>query len=382
MLKLSQNTKSILWKIALVELVFWVAFLLTYLTLINLDYSTNDSFGFKYESALWLLILPIPLAIFYIYHVHKTENELSNLKLENVSLILKSVSAKERFRNFFFFRNTLVFLVFTIAQPFLGTKKETTFGKNIELVLCLDVSNSMNTKDISGGVSRLEVAKRSINQLINKLTGERIGVAIFAENAYVQLPITNDYGTAKMFVNEIQTDMVSNQGTNILGALETAFSMFSPDKTAKSILLITDGENHLEDPDGAIKQLKENDIQIHVIGIGSENGGLVPEDPNRPELGNKQDASGNPVLSKLNSELVKNIANQSGGTALLTSEPFPDISGILTEINLMKSGKVRDLQLDVKNNLYHIPLLLTVIFIIFHQLWNTESLNVIKLKRK
>ena len=239
----------------------------------------------------------------------------------------------------------------------------------------------MNAKDISGNVSRLEVAKRSINELINKLSGERIGVAIFAENAYVQLPITNDYGTAKMFINEIQTDMVSNQGTNIKGALETAFEMFSPDKTSKAVLLITDGENHLEDPDAIIQEMKENDISVSVIGVGSENGGLVPEDPNRPELGNKMDEKGSPVQSKLNVQMIKNIANLSGGVALLTSEPFPDISAILTEINQMKSGKVRDLQLDVKNNLYHIPLLLTLIFVIFHQLWNTNIFNVLKLKK-
>jgi Ca-activated chloride channel family protein len=117
------------------------------------------------------------------------------------------------------------------------------------------------------------------------------------------------------------------------------------------------------------------------MGIGSENGGLVPEDPNRPELGNKLDENGSPVISKLNTEMIKNIANASGGTALLTSEPFPDLSGILTEINQMKSGKVRDLQLDVKNNLYYIPLLFTLIFLICYQLWNATFLEFLKLKK-
>jgi Ca-activated chloride channel family protein len=184
-----------------------------------------------------------------------------------------------------------------------------------------------------------------------------------------------------MFINEIQTDMVSNQGTNIQGALEMARSMFSPDKTAKSVLLITDGENHLDDPNGLIQEMKAKEISINVIGIGSENGGLVPEDPNRPELGNKLDENGSPVISKLNSEMIKNIATASGGTALLTSEPFPDVTGILTEINQMKSGKVRDLQLDVKNYLYHIPLVLTLIFLICSQLWNVAFLKYLKLKK-
>lgn len=380
-MKLSKDIKGLIRKIVILELVFWVAILLCYFFLNNLDKSENEAFGFKNQSALWLLILTIPIAVIYISLLNKTHNKLQDLKIENTSLILKTPHIKERFLQYFFFRNAIVFLVFTISQPYLGTKKETTFGKNLELVLCLDVSNSMNAKDISGNVSRLEVAKRSINQLINKLSGERIGVAIFAENAYVQLPLTNDYGTAKMFINEIQTDMVSDQGTNIKGALETAFEMFSPDKTSKSVLLITDGENHLEEPDAFIQKLKENDVSVNVIGIGSESGGLVPEDANRPELGNKMDENGSPVLSKLNVQMIKNIANQSGGTALITSEPFPDITSILTEINQMKTGKVRDLQLDVKNNLYHIPLLLTLIFLIFIQIWNSNILNGLKLKR-
>lgn len=380
-MKLSKDIKGLIRKIVILELVFWVAILLFYFFLNNLDKSENEAFGFKNQSALWLLILTIPIAVIYISLLNKTHNKLQDLKIENTSLILKTPHIKERFLQYFFFRNAIVFLVFTISQPYLGTKKETTFGKNLELVLCLDVSNSMNAKDISGNVSRLEVAKRSINQLINKLSGERIGVAIFAENAYVQLPLTNDYGTAKMFINEIQTDMVSDQGTNIKGALETAFEMFSPDKTSKSVLLITDGENHLEEPDAFIQKLKENDVSVNVIGIGSESGGLVPEDANRPELGNKMDENGSPVLSKLNVQMIKNIANQSGGTALITSEPFPDITSILTEINQMKTGKVRDLQLDVKNNLYHIPLLLTLIFLIFIQIWNSNILNGLKLKR-
>lgn len=380
-LKFTNNIKSFIWNVAILELIFWVLFLLIYFGVNAINEAQTENIGFKNPDVLWLLLLPLPLAAIYIFKFSKTENDLQHLNIENLSLILNPISAKERFLHYFFFRNALVFLIFTLAQPYFGTRKETSFGKNIELVLCLDVSNSMNTRDISDGVSRLEVAKRSINQLINKLGGERIGVAIFAENAYVQLPITNDYGTAKMFINEIQTDMVSNQGTNIKGALEMALSMFSPDKTAKSILLITDGENHLEDPFGLIKGMQAKEVAINVIGIGSENGGIVPEDPNRPELGNKLDENGSPVISKLNTDGIKQIANASGGTALITSEPFPDISGILTEINQMKSGKVRDLQLEVKNNLYHIPLLLTLIFLICYQLWNATILKFLKVKK-
>ena len=379
---LGKDVKNVIWKITIVEVVFWILYFLLYLILSSFEYAEDESFGFKNNNYLWLLLLTVPLAALYIYLIHKTDKKLQYLEIHSSSLILNKISPKERFIRYFFFRNSLVFLIFTLAQPYFGTKKETIIGKNLELVLCLDISNSMNTRDMFGNNSRLEVAKRSMNQFINQLSGERIGVAIFAENAYVQLPITNDYGTAKMFINEIQTNMVSDQGTNIKGALETARSMFSPDKTAKSVLLITDGENHLENPEPIIEELKNDKIALNVIGIGSENGGLVPEDANRPELGTKSDENGNPVVSKLNVQMIKNIANQAGGTALLTSEAFPDITGILTEINQMKTGKVRDLQLDVKNNLYHIPLFITLFFLIFYQLWNANILTILKLKKR
>ena len=115
----------------------------------------------------------------------------------------------------------------------------------------------MNTKDISKDLSRLEIAKRAMVQLVNNLRGERIGICLFANQAYVQLPITKDYGAAKLFIKEIETDLVSSQGTNVKAALEVSNEMFSEDRTAKGIIMVTDGENHEENPSAILKKIKD-----------------------------------------------------------------------------------------------------------------------------
>ena len=130
-----------------------------------------------------------------------------------------------------------------MALPTFGTKKEQSAIDKLELVICLDISSSMNTKDISKTISRLNISKRAINQLINKLNGERIGVCLFANNAFVQLPITNDYAAAKMFVKSIETSMISDQGTNINAALQMSMKMFSKEKITRCSVAASGGSD-------------------------------------------------------------------------------------------------------------------------------------------
>ena len=133
-------------------------------------------------------------------------------------VLFKPVSTKKALLRFIFLRNIVAFLILALANPLLGKMKQNTKADNLELVICLDISNSMNAKDIEN-TSRLEVAKRGLSQLVNQLKGERIGMCVFAGTAFVQLPLTNDYHAAKLFTQEIETDMISAQGTNISSAL-------------------------------------------------------------------------------------------------------------------------------------------------------------------
>jgi Ca-activated chloride channel family protein len=197
---------------------------------------------------------------------------------------------------------------------------------------------------------------------VNNLHGEKIGICVFAGGSFVQLPLTSDYSAAKMFITEIETDMISNQGTNVASALRTSVDMFSPDKTSKGIILVTDGENHEEDPKDVLKEIKEKKIHLSAFGIGTTTGGPVPVNPHRPELGYKTTAAGRTVVSKVNPQFISSIASEAGGSATMSSDPFPDLSQLLTEINQMKRTKVRDLQFDIQENRYQIPLFAAIIF--------------------
>jgi Ca-activated chloride channel family protein len=243
-----------------------------------------------------------------------------------------------------------------MAQPAFGKKKSKGTKETLELVVCVDVSNSMNVKDIADDASRLDITKRALNQLVNQLHGERLGICIFANSAFVQLPLTQDYGAAKLFLEEIETNMISDQGTNINAALETAGKMFSEDRTAKGIIIITDGENHEENPAAVFQELKEKKITTIILGIGTQKGGLVPKDPLRPELGFKKTAMGTPVHSKLNTRFLNNVAKKAGTELQIASSEFPDLRPLLTQINQMKRVKIDNLEFEIKEEQYQIPL--------------------------
>jgi len=264
-----------------------------------------------------------------------------------------------------------------MAIPTFGTKREQLAIEDLELVICLDISSSMNAKDISNEISRLNISKRAINQLINNLNGERIGICLFANNAFAHLPITRDYEAAKMFVNGIETNMLSSQGTNINAALQVSMEMFSKEKTGKGIVLISDGENHENDPSKTLTQIRESNINLIVLGIGTRNGGLVPKDPNRPERGFKTTASGKTVLSKLNAKFIQEIATTAGGQAFISSNEFPNLSALLTQINQIKRTKMNSFEFDLRQERYRLPLLFALIFMLLHILWSKRSIDVL-----
>jgi Ca-activated chloride channel family protein len=355
--------KLILAGVIIWEFIFWM---LTAVLLFLVGYldsaATGEQVGFKDPENFWFLLFLFPMLGFYLWNISKA-NKLAAAAHPGVrKFILQPVSSLNSFLNFFFFRNAIVCLIFAMAQPVFGTKKVSGTLESLELVVALDVSNSMNTKDITPDASRLDIAKRALNELVNNLHGEKIGICVFAGGSFVQLPLTSDYSAAKMFITEIETDMISNQGTNVASALRTSVDMFSPDKTSKGIILVTDGENHEEDPKDVLKEIKEKKIHLSAFGIGTTTGGPVPVNPHRPELGYKTTAAGRTVVSKVNPQFISSIASEAGGSATMSSDPFPDLSQLLTEINQMKRTKVRDLQFDIQENRYQIPLFAAIIF--------------------
>jgi Ca-activated chloride channel family protein len=358
------------------EIIFWGLYYTVFKTIGASDHKAGiDQLMFKSPKVLNLLFVIIPITLLYLINVIRHNKLVNSMTDKTVKAFMKPVSTFSSFMKYFLFRNAIGLLIIALAMPIYGKKKISGTSESLELVICLDISNSMNVRDISSEDSRLEISKRALIQLINKLHGEKIGLCLFANNAFVHLPLTTDYAAAKLFISDIETNMISSQGTNINDALTIATDMFSNEKTTKGIILVTDGENHEQNPAEVLKKIKENNIQLSVLGIGTKKGGLVPKNPHRPEAGYKTDPLGKTVVSKLNPSFIKKIAKLGGGKASISSSEFPNLSALLTQINQMKRTKIDTLDFEVKEERYQIPLILSFVFWMFYLLWSRRYLN-------
>lgn len=204
-------------------------------------------------------------------------------------------------------------LVIVLARPRAGAKEEISEVEGIEVMICLDVSNSMlaSSTDDPNGVSRLQRAKMILEKLIDKLDNDKVGLIVFAGDAYTQLPITSDFVSAKMFLNSISTEMVPTQGTSIGAAIDMAMRSFTPDdEMQKAIIVITDGESFDDDPIASTKEAVSPGIQVDVIGLGSTKGALIPIGSNGQFM---RDDTGNPVTTRLDEEMAQKIAQAGEG---------------------------------------------------------------------
>jgi len=345
------------------EAIFWCLFLFIISVYDTLGSEiTMDHLVFKYPNVFWLNLVLLPLGSLFFKKLLKINKIAEGIQPKLQHYFLLPISNFQTFIRFFFFRNAIVFLIIALAIPVYGNKKVQGSADTSELVVAIDVSNSMNTRDIDQNMSRLEISKRALIQLVNNLHGERLGIVVFAGGSYVQLPLTNDYYAAKMFINEIQTNMISNQGTNIAQALSTSVGMFSKLNATKGIIIVTDGENHEENPNEVLNRIIKNKIQLCVLGLGTESGGLVPNHPTRPELGYKTDEYGQSIVSKVNGKFIHEIASKAKGYSMVSSSLFPNLTELLTQINRMKRTKVDGLEFNVKETKYQLPLFLALLF--------------------
>ena len=347
--------------------------------------SLNDyrgvSFQFLQPHYFWFLTLILVSFGVEVYLMKWKNRKIS--KLGDISVLasfLPKVNPNQVFWKYFWWRNSLFFIVIALTQPVFGTKKVATSLKNTELIIALDISNSMNVRDLSPDDTRLTIAKRAVIQLINNLNGEKVGICIFAGNAYVQLPLTADYNAVKMYVNEIETDMVSVQGTNISEAITTSVGMFSLLKNTKAIVLVTDGESHEGNSETSIALLKQKGVVLSVLGIGSKQGGYIPQDVTKPEFGYKVDSIGNKIVSKMNPNLIRELAVKANGFASVTKSCFPNLESLLDQINRFQSSVVGGQELEIKQNHYQLFCVLAFISFLIYSFYGRLTNQQKKLK--
>lgn len=226
-------------------------------------------------------------------------------------------------------------LILAMVNPKMGTELETVKREGVDLVFAVDVSKSMLAEDIAP--NRLEKAKRLVSETINKLSGDRVGIIAYAASAIPQLPITTDYESAKMFLQALNTNMLSSQGTAIAEAIELSKTYFDNENQTNRVLCIfSDGEDHEEGGELAAKTAAEEGITIFTVALGTEKGDVIPIKQNGVTSTFKKDAEGEVVITRMNTTILKEVAENTNGIFLLgdnTSEVVAAITNRLLEMD-------------------------------------------------
>ncbi len=264
----------------------------------------------QYLIALWLI--PALVVLFFIFNKNRKRLLEKFADKELHRTIISSFSSIKSKIKFGFILAALTLMILAFANPQVGTKMTEVKQTGIDVYILLDVSRSMQAEDIKP--NRLEKAKYQISNLIQKLRGDRIGLIVFAGDAYIQFPLTTDYSAANLFLSAVDFNSVPQPGTAIASAINMAVKSFDSAATDKAIILITDGEDHEGDIDNAVENATDKNIKIYTIGLGSPEGVPIPiYDKNGNQVGFKQDNSGQVVLTKLDESILKEIAEKGNG---------------------------------------------------------------------
>ena len=284
-----------------------------------------------------LLIVPLMWAI-YFYSVYRNRKNMAKYGNPQIlQSLAPDVSKYKPGTKFFLQQLALIIMIFIIARPQMGAKIETVKKQGVEIIIALDVSNSMLARDIAP--SRLDKAKQMLSKLIDQLDNDKVGLIVFAGDAYTQLPITSDFVSAKMFLSTISPDMVPTQGTAIGRAIALAMNSFTPDQSAdKAIIVITDEENHEDDAVQMAKEAAQKGIMVDVIGIGSEQGAPIPIGGNDTNL--RKDNQGNVVITKLNAQLGRDIAKAGDGIYISADNTGSALRALTAEVKKMKKSDI------------------------------------------
>lgn len=307
-----------------------------------------------------LLVIPILVLLFVFYRIKQKRNiktfgdpELMRSLMPNVSHIRPTIKFTLQIL-------ALVFIVFALARPQFGTKKEEVKRQGIEVMIALDISNSMMAQDVIP--SRLDKSKQILSQLIDNMENDKVGLVVFAGEAFIQLPITVDYVSAKMFLSSISPKLIARQGTAIGSALELAVKSFDEkSKASKVIILITDGENHEDNAVAAAKLALNNNITVHVVGIGKPQGAPIPIEGT---MSFWKDKEGNVVVTKLNEEMCQEIAAAGKGVYVRADNTNMALRTIAKELDNMAKTEITTTQFSNFNEQFQSLAIIAFILLI------------------
>lgn len=328
-------------------------------------------FKLAYSNHLWALALLLLLVLMFIVFLVRRSSIIKRVgKASLVEKLTASANIQRRY-----IKAALLFigffsLVIAWANPLLGTKFEKVKREGIDVIFAIDVSKSMNAEDITP--SRMLKAKQIVSNVIDEMSNDRIGLIVFAGNAYLQMPVTVDYSGARMYLKTINTEMVPRQGTAISEAIDLAMNSYDLDAQGyKTLVILSDGEAHDGDAEGMAEKAREEGIIIHTIGVGTDEAAKIPLD----DKGNfKKDSQGEIVTTKLNEEMLQNIAEIGGGKYLNAASP--DIyEDILLVLNAQEGRMIDEKVYTSYKNHFPIFLLIALVALVVEFLIRERKLK-------
>lgn len=313
------------------------------------------------EMLWWLITTPVFVIAYIIYTKHKRRQLMEFGDHELVAQLMPDASKGRPIWKFSLLLLAWVLLIVAGARPQYGQQEKTIKRQGIEVMVALDISNSMLAEDVAP--NRLDRAKQILSKIIDNMVDDKIGLIVFAGEAFTQLPITCDYVSAKMFLNTITPNLISTQGTAIGAALQTAVTSFgaTESEAGRAIILITDGENHEDDAIAAAKQAQELGIQVFVLGIGRPEGSPIPKPGSNDYF---KDRSGQVVVSRLNEEMCQQIAAAGKGIYVRCDNTNTAMRALQQELDRMATAELESTVYADYNEQYQSFVLIALLLIV------------------
>lgn len=302
-------------------------------------------FRFANIELLWLLLsIPAFVAAYIVFTHHKRRQLEAFGDPELVEALMPNASRTRPTVKFALLMAALALLIIAAARPQFGQTERTEKRQGIEAIVALDISNSMLAEDVAP--NRLDRAKQMVSKMMDRMVNDKVGLVVFAGNAFIQLPITCDYVSAKMFLGSITPNLIKTQGTAIGQALSTSIRCFgaasedgqaSVSDASRAIILITDGENHEDDAVAVAKRAKEEGIRVIVVGIGKPEGSPIPVPGTNNFI---KDRQGNVVVSRLNEDMCREIAQAGGGMYVRCDNTNTALRALQKELDEMATQEI------------------------------------------
>jgi Ca-activated chloride channel family protein len=364
--KYKYNFVGMLIAAAVLEIVLWLAIAVVLIWL------TQVMPGLRFErpELLWLMAVGPLMFLIFIFMVWVKNRRFDKFaEADLLGFLVAEVSSVNLVAKYLLWRIAAACLVVALINPQLGSKMTETKVEGIEVMIAVDVSNSMLAEDLKP--NRMTLARRAIERFVDKLRGDRVGIVVFAGEAYVQLPITNDYSAAKLFLNAVAPDIVPTQGTAIGAAIKKSVESFDFSSAGqKAIIIISDGENHEDDAVGNARDAASKGVKVYTIGIGTTKGAPIPQLKNGQKVGFRKDRDGSTVISRINEDMLREVASAGGGTYVRASAAEVGLNNLLEELNALEKADLGSVSYAEYEDRFQVFLVLALMCLLTEALLN------------